>query len=68
VNEGKCGFLKFIYENINIKHVEIVLRSWRGGRKMERVNLATIYCKHICKYHNLFSVQLLYSNNNKNYF
>jgi hypothetical protein len=68
VNEDKCGFFNFICENIKIKYIEIVLRSWRGGRKMERVNLATIYCKHICKYHNLFSVQLLYSNNNKNYF
>jgi hypothetical protein len=29
---------------------------------MEEVNLTKIYCKHICKYHKVSPVQLLYAN------
>jgi methylphosphotriester-DNA--protein-cysteine methyltransferase len=44
-----------IYENRRMKSVEIVLRREEGGRgrMMEGVNLTKIYCKHICKYHNV---------------
>jgi hypothetical protein len=54
----------FIYENRKMKLVEIVLRREEGKtrRTMEGVNLIKIYCKHICKYHNVSPVQLLYAN------
>jgi hypothetical protein len=46
---------------------EIVLRS--GGRGMREndggVNVTKMYCKHICKYHSVSPVQLLYPNNNR---
>jgi hypothetical protein len=42
-----------------MKHFEIVLRR---GRMMEGVNLTKIYSKHICKYHIVSPVQLLYAN------
>jgi hypothetical protein len=50
----------FIYENRKMKLVEIVLRREEGKtrRTMEGVNLIKIYCKHICKYHNVSPVQL----------
>jgi hypothetical protein len=49
----------FTYEHRTRKSVEIVLRrGGRGGERMEGVNLVKIYCKHICKYHN---VSLLYN-------
>jgi hypothetical protein len=52
-----------IYENRTRKPVEIVLRrGWGTGRTMEGVNLTKIHCKHICKYHNVYPVQLLYAN------
>jgi hypothetical protein len=45
-----------IYENRRMKLVEIVVKG-RGkegrGQTMEGVNLSYIYCKHICKYHNV---------------
>jgi hypothetical protein len=53
-----------IYENRRMKTCWNC--SKRGGsreRTMEGVNLSKIYCKHICKYHN---VQLLYVNKNFN--
>jgi hypothetical protein len=31
---------------------------------VEGIDLTKIYCKHICKYHNVSSVQLWYANNN----
>jgi hypothetical protein len=45
-----------IYEKRRIKPTGIVLRSGEReerGRTMEGVNLTKIYCKHICKYHNV---------------
>jgi hypothetical protein len=40
--------------------------SKKGGRweerKMEGVNSTKIYFKHICKYHNIALVQILYAN------
>jgi hypothetical protein len=58
--EGKGGRYKemgngHIYENRRMKPVEIVLRRGKRGRgrMMERVNLIKIYCKHICRYHNV---------------
>jgi hypothetical protein len=61
-------YFVFVYENRRMKPVEIVLgrggRERRGGRAMEGVNLTKIYCKHICKYHHVSPVQLLYANKN----
>jgi hypothetical protein len=53
-----------IFENIRMKPIEIVLRRGEKGRgrMMEGVNLTKIHCKHICKYHNISPVQLLYAN------
>jgi hypothetical protein len=53
------------YENRTMKPVEIVLR--RGKREIREndvgVNLIKVYCKHICKCHDVPSpVQLLYAN------
>jgi hypothetical protein len=65
VNEGiygECIFV-FVYEKRRIKPVEIVLSG--GGERgitMEGVNLTKIYYKHICKYHSISPVQLLYAN------
>jgi hypothetical protein len=37
-----------------MKSVKIVLRRGKGDwRTMVGVNLTNIYCKHICKYHNV---------------
>jgi hypothetical protein len=56
VNEGEhggCIFL-FIYENRRMKSIEIVLRRGRGTTNNDGgVNLIKIYCKHICKCHNV---------------
>jgi hypothetical protein len=43
-----------IYGNRRMKPVEIVLKrgEWERKRTTEGVNLK-IYCKHICKYHNI---------------
>jgi hypothetical protein len=53
-----------IYGNRKMKPVAIVLRRGeRGrGRTMEGVKPTKIYFKHICKYHNVSPVQLLYGN------
>jgi hypothetical protein len=46
VKEGEYGAsIIFMYENRIMKPAEIFLRE----RRMERVNLIKIYCKHICK-------------------
>jgi hypothetical protein len=48
-------YLLFIYGKGKMKPAEIVLRR-RGGRNRENnggVNLTKIYCKHMCKYHNV---------------
>jgi hypothetical protein len=60
-------YFAFMCEHRGMKPVEIVLRRGdeEGGRKMEGVNLTKIYCKHICKYHNVSPVQLVYVNNQK---
>jgi hypothetical protein len=57
-------YFLFIYENRRMKPVGIVLRSGEEERErtMEGVNLTKIYCKHICKYHSVSLVQLLYAN------
>jgi hypothetical protein len=56
-------YFGFIDENRRMKPVEIVLgREGEGGRTMEGVNVIKIYCKHICKYHNASTVQLLDAN------
>jgi hypothetical protein len=45
-------------ENGKMRPVETVLRMGRGKRRMiEGVNLAKVYCKHFCKYHNEPPVQ-----------
>jgi hypothetical protein len=47
-------YFELINENQRMIPVEIVLRREEGrGRTMEGVNLTEIYCKHICKYHNV---------------
>jgi hypothetical protein len=54
-----------IYEHRRMKPVEIVLRRGGGGAKRENdrgVKLTKIYFKHICKYHNVSPIQLLYAN------
>jgi hypothetical protein len=38
------------------------MRENGGGRIMQEANLIKIYFKHICKYHNVSPVQLLYAN------
>jgi hypothetical protein len=45
-----------------MKSVEIVLRNGlgEGGRMMEGVNPAKKYFKHICNYHNVPPVLLVY--------
>jgi hypothetical protein len=47
-----------------MKPVEIVLRRRGRGKKEnnEVVNPTKIYVKHICKYHSINPVQLLYVN------
>jgi hypothetical protein len=57
-------YFVFIYENKIMTPVEIVLRRGGGkeGRTMKRINLTKIYFKHICKYHNVSLVRLLYAN------
>jgi hypothetical protein len=48
-------YFVFVYEKLNNeKPVEIVLRKGEGMRESDGgVNLIKIYCKHICKYHNV---------------
>jgi hypothetical protein len=46
-----------------MKSVEIVLKMGDGGRGRMIRGKSKIYCKHICKYHNVSPVQLLYANN-----
>jgi hypothetical protein len=43
-------YFVFLYENRRMKPVEIDLRRLREGegRKMEKVDLIKMYCKHIC--------------------
>jgi hypothetical protein len=56
---------QFIYENKIKKPVKIVLRRGEEdkGKQWKGVNLSKTYCKHICKYHNVYpSVQLLSAN------
>jgi hypothetical protein len=45
-----------INENRRMKPIEIVPRSGGGrrGKMIEGMNPTKIYCKHICKYHNVF--------------
>jgi hypothetical protein len=57
-----------VYENRRMKSVEIVLRR-RGGGKKEYdggVNSTKIHFKHICNYHNVSPIQILYANKNHN--
>jgi hypothetical protein len=46
-----------------MKPIEIVLIQGElgKGRTMYGVSLTRIYCKHICKYHNVSLVQILYA-------
>jgi hypothetical protein len=48
-------YFVFVYENRTQKLVEIILRRWEEGlgKTMEGMNLIKIYCKHICKSHNV---------------
>jgi hypothetical protein len=65
VKEGKHGG-SILSEDGKMKPVEIVQR--REGHKGEsgRGNLITLYCKHICKCHNICPhVKLLGANKNK---
>jgi hypothetical protein len=67
--KGKSGWLWWmdfvsIHENRRMKSVVIILRSGRGRRMMEEVNLTNIYCKHIGKYHSVPPVQLFYAKKN----
>jgi hypothetical protein len=41
-------YFAFMYEDRTMKPVEIVLK--KGGRTMEVVNPAEMYCKHIYRY------------------
>jgi hypothetical protein len=51
-NEGVYGGC-VLYPYLKIEEGHL-LRAVRGrGRKMEGVNLTKIYCKHICKYHDI---------------
>jgi hypothetical protein len=58
---GGCNSV-FMYENRRMKRADIVLRS--GGERMRKtngwVNLIKMYCKHICKYHNVFPLYNYY--------
>jgi hypothetical protein len=46
-----------------MKPIEIVLKGDVGGKgRMIGGKLTKIYCKHICKYHNVSLLQLLYAN------
>jgi hypothetical protein len=57
-------YFVFMYENRRMKPVEIILRRERETRENSvGLNLAKRYCKHICKYHSAFPVQLLHANN-----
>jgi hypothetical protein len=53
----------FIDENRRMKTIVIVLRMGKGGKRENdgRVNPTKIHCKHICKYHNVSPMQLLYT-------
>jgi hypothetical protein len=48
-------YLISIYENRRMKPAKIVPRRGIGVRRKnyKGVNLTKIYCKHICKYHNI---------------
>jgi hypothetical protein len=49
-------------------HVFCILRMGRKGNEgvMEKVNLIKIYCKDICKYHNVSPYMTVYANQIKN--
>jgi hypothetical protein len=49
-------------ESRKMKLVEIILMGRGKKGEIEEVNLTEIYCKHICKYHNVPPVQLLCAN------
>jgi hypothetical protein len=53
-----------MYENGKMIHVKIILRIIGEGirRMMVWMNLTKIYCKYLCKCHNIFPVQK-YDNN-----
>jgi hypothetical protein len=56
-------YFVFIYENRRMKTVEIVLRKGEGESENnggDKFNLDI--CKHICKYHDVSPLQLLYAN------
>jgi hypothetical protein len=59
-NEGEYGgcILDPYMKIEEVNPIEIVLlktgREGGKGRMMEWVNISKIYCKHICKYHNVF--------------
>jgi hypothetical protein len=48
--------LVYVYKNRSMKPVEIVLRRGRKKRENDGGGKSKIYCKHICKYHNVSPV------------
>jgi hypothetical protein len=57
-------YFVFIYGNRIVKSVEIVLRRHGEGMRENDgvVNLIKIYCKHLCKCHNVVPCTALYAN------
>jgi hypothetical protein len=55
-------YLVFTYKNRRMKPTEIVPRRRVGGKRgKDGENKSNIHCKHICKYHNISTLQLLYA-------
>jgi hypothetical protein len=52
-----------LYSCMKMKPIEIILRKGKGMRENNGgVNLIKIYCKHICKCHNVSPCTIIYAN------